>query len=84
MNFSIKDSFSKFDQIRRKLRIWPHLLKKSLIENSIFRAVLNLVYGVTECYHELLLNFRNTEGIIFCRRNHLKLCLLFVFHIRLK
>ena len=33
---SIKDFFSKCDQIRRKLRIWSHLLKKSLLENFIF------------------------------------------------
>ena len=38
MKFSIKDFFSKCDQIRRKLRIWPHLLKKSLMENFIFCA----------------------------------------------
>ena len=31
MKFSIKDFFSKCDQIRRKLQIWSHLLKKSLI-----------------------------------------------------
>ena len=35
----MKDFFSKCDQIRRKLRIWSHLLKKSLIENFIFCAV---------------------------------------------
>ena len=35
----IKDFFSKCDQIRRKLRIWSHLLKKSLIENYIFCTV---------------------------------------------
>ena len=29
MNFSIKNFFSKCDQIRRKLLIWSHLLKKS-------------------------------------------------------
>ena len=34
--FSIKDFFSKCDQIRRKLRIWSRLLKKSLMENFIF------------------------------------------------
>ena len=34
--FSIKDFFGKCDQIRRKLRIWSHLLKKSLMENFIF------------------------------------------------
>ena len=39
MNFSIKDFFSKCNQIRRKLRIWLHLLKKSLMENFIFCAV---------------------------------------------
>ena len=36
MKFSIKDLFSKCDEIRRKLRIWLHLLKKSLMENFIF------------------------------------------------
>ena len=30
MKFSIKDFFSKCNQIRRKLWIWLHLLKKSL------------------------------------------------------
>ena len=34
--FKSKDFFSKCDQIRRKLRIWSHLLKKSLMENFIF------------------------------------------------
>ena len=37
--FSIKNFFSKCDQIRRKLQIWSHLLKKSLIENFIFCVV---------------------------------------------
>ena len=39
IKFSIKDFFSKGDQILRKLRIWSHLLKKSLMENFIFCAV---------------------------------------------
>ena len=39
MKFSIKDFFSKCDQIRRKLPIWSHLLKKSLMENFIVCAV---------------------------------------------
>ena len=43
MKFSIKDFFSKCDQIRRKLRIWSHLLKKSLIENFIFCTVTERV-----------------------------------------
>ena len=39
MKFSIKNFFSKCDQIRRKLRIWSLLLKKSLMENFTFCAV---------------------------------------------
>ena len=40
MKIFIKDFFSKCDQIRRKLRIWSHLQKKSLMENFIFCAAL--------------------------------------------
>ena len=40
MKFSIKDFFSKCDQIRSFLRILSHLLKKSSMENFIFCAVL--------------------------------------------
>ena len=36
MKFYIKDFFSKCDQIRKKLRIWSHLLKKSMMKNFIF------------------------------------------------
>ena len=36
MKFSIQNFFSKCDQICRFLRIWSHLLKKSLKENFIF------------------------------------------------
>ena len=39
MKFSIKDFSSKCEQVLRKLRIWSHLLKKSLMENFIFCAV---------------------------------------------
>ena len=38
MKFFIKDFFSICDKIRRKLRIWSHLLKKSLMV-SFFCAV---------------------------------------------
>ena len=43
MKFSIKDFFIKCDQIPRKLQIWSHLLKKSLIENFIFCAVWDYI-----------------------------------------
>ena len=39
MKVSIKDFFSKSDQIRRKLRIRSHLLRKSLMKNFNFCAV---------------------------------------------
>ena len=38
MKFYIKDFFSKYEQIRRKLLIWSHLLKKPLMENFVFCA----------------------------------------------
>ena len=40
MKFSIMYFFSKSDQIRRKLRFWSHLLKKSLMENFFFMQIL--------------------------------------------
>ena len=39
MKFSIKDFFRKCDHIRSFLRIWSHLLKKSLMENFSFCIV---------------------------------------------
>ena len=42
VKFTIKDFFSKCDQIRSFLWIWSHLLKKSLMENFIFCAVASL------------------------------------------
>ena len=59
--FSIKDFFSKCDQIHGKLRVWSHLLKKSLMENSIFCAVLQRAYWLnfSLCLSELTI-FCNT------------------------
>ena len=39
MKFSITDFFGKCDQIRGFLRIFSHLLKKSVMDNFIFRTV---------------------------------------------
>ena len=41
MKFSIEDLFSKCDQIRSFLRIWSHLLKKSLMKNFSFWSDLH-------------------------------------------
>ena len=50
MKFSIKDLFSKCNQIRRKLRIWSHLLKKSLMKNFIFLCSVN---GLLETVNDM-------------------------------
>ena len=39
MKFSSKGFFNKYDKIPSLLRIWSHLLKKSLMENFIFCVV---------------------------------------------
>ena len=43
MKFSIKDFFSKYDQIQiqKKLRIWSLLLKKSFMKIFIFCTVIH-------------------------------------------
>ena len=50
LKFPIKDFFSKCDQIRRFLRIWSHLLKKSLMEKFIFCAVTLLSIFIFKRY----------------------------------
>ena len=47
MKFSIKEFFNKFDQIRRKLRIWSDLLKKLLMEKLLsLRSVTLYTYSI--------------------------------------
>ena len=49
MKFSIKDFFSKCDQVCR-MRIWSHFMKKFLIENFIFCAVLLAISAKVSLY----------------------------------
>ena len=56
MKFSIKDFFSKCDQIRSFLRIWSHLLKISLMENFILYVVM--LHIMLILIHDLVLNVR--------------------------
>ena len=58
MKFSMKDFFTKCDQIRRKLRIWSHLLKISLMENFIFCAVIPIL-SLNELGEKLQAKFVN-------------------------
>ena len=60
MKFSIKDFFSKCDQIRISLRIWSHLLKKFSVKIFIFCAVCMYIHTYTHvmfCFHSLLSNY---------------------------
>ena len=52
VKFSIKDIFSEYNQISRKLRIWSQLMKKSLTENFIFCTV-SLGTGLKLNVHKL-------------------------------
>ena len=63
MKFSIKDFFSKCDQIRMTMRIWSHLLKKSLMENFVICAVLHCV-GV---YYRLKFSSQGKRILTFNR-----------------
>ena len=54
MKISIKDFFSKCDQIRRTLPIWSHLLIKSMMENSFFeqcRSVESFIVPLMSSIH---------------------------------
>ena len=57
IKFSVKDFFSKCDQIRKKLRIWSHLQKKSLIENFTFCAVRYFSRVIYLNFEQMLLIF---------------------------
>ena len=50
MKFSIKDFFSQCDQINNFLRIWSHLLKKSLTQNFIFCVVKLVQYFMVQYF----------------------------------
>ena len=65
MELSIKDFFSKCDQIRNFLRIWSNLLKKSLMENSIFCAVSRV--GVSGLFFHIIDSFYRNNN--FCKKN---------------
>ena len=73
MKLSIKDFFSKCDQICKKLWIWSNLLKKSLMENFIF-CVVKVKGNTTE---RLLFLIRRYFQIFSSQylRNSKKVCL---------
>ena len=77
MKFSITDFFSKCDQVRGKLRIWSHLLKKSVMKNFIFCAVkdnisrinFTVFLNITQYTFNSFVTFRRPrrEKVIGCK-----------------
>ena len=51
MKFFIEDFFTKCDQIHKKLRIWSHLPKKSLMKNYIFLSSVGVIRGLFSTSH---------------------------------
>ena len=66
MKFSIKDFFRKCYQIRSILRIWSYLLKKSLMENFIFCAVVvrSIISSVNEVITAIVINVQTKQWSI--------------------
>ena len=71
MKFSIKDSFSKCDQIRSFLRIWSHIRKKSLMETSFFvqwkisDQLASQVISSTRVSSEAVVRNRSVKKVFF-------------------
>ena len=63
MKFSIKDFFSKYDQIHRKLRIWSHLLKKFLMENFIFLCSDTALISFSFYYHVVHSTIQQSDNL---------------------
>ena len=88
LKFSIKNFISKCDQIRGKLRIWSHLLKKSIMENFIFCAVIVnyfktptlesrlycwCLWCFIKCFQRKLILIRLNKSTILSQRRHFQL-----------
>ena len=62
LSFPLRIFFSKCDQIRRKLWIWSHMLKKSLMENFIF--LCSVCQTVAFIKSEIIFSFQLNEPLI--------------------
>ena len=83
MKFSVKDFCSKYDQIHSFLRFRSHLLKKSLIENFIFCAVLEFAL-LKNLQHNTIkvTEMAQGESFLSCFIEK-KICFKIIFNIRI-
>ena len=68
LKFPIEDSFSKCEQIPRKLQICSYLLKKSSMEKFIFYVVGPFCWVLCNMNYDL----RNTNGSLHGHANSMK------------
>ena len=88
IEFSIKDFFSKYDQIRRKMRIWPHLLKKKPYWKTSFfvqwfilwrMKLFHADFKYMSCeikYTFNIFNLKASHNLFFCSRFIRRICLV--------
>ena len=67
MKFSIRNFFSKCDQIRSFLRIWPNSLEKSLVENLNFCALRHQQLGYVTILYLTDQNLISADVNFFCQ-----------------
>ena len=90
MKFSIKDFFTKCGQIRRRVWIWSHSLKKSQIENFIFYTVKNVHVSIfsISCQAFFLLNQHVklffVSSVSFYQQTFLKSFYLILLHLSIQ
>ena len=80
MKFSIKNLCSKCDQIRRKLLIWSHLLKKSLMENLIFCTMK----GIANSKKNTIQKYSKIKAEFYCKNFNIVfyICSVFQYQTR--
>ena len=88
MKFSIKDFFSKCDQIAVSCGFWSHLLKKSLMENFIFSSMLPWIWSLfnfftfpSNSFHNFFLLFSLVLRFLGFFMNSYKLKFIFSTYI---
>ena len=69
MKFSIKDLFSKCDQIRGKLRTWSHLLNKPLMETSFF--VQRRIFHLSVIRYQMTVSYQKIKHILQKQNYHI-------------
>ena len=85
MTFSIKDFLTKCDQIRRFLRVWSHLLSKSLMKSLLFcvvKVLINLIHNLALNYTDCVFQLRKIKSFTTTGNNGFYFGCMSWFHLR--